>query len=300
MLHARLLRYLDEVARSGSIRKAANRLNVASSAINRQILALEQDMGSPIFERLPRGLRLTTAGEMLITHIRQTLKDHDRVRSRIEALKGLRRGDVTIVTTTGIAGGFLAGVVEEFREAHPGIKLRVLTLPRDSAIPAVVSGEADIALAYNLPNNPRLSTFLRVEYRLQAVMAPEHPLAKRLSLRLAECFDYPAVLSDPSMSIRDVLESVVGFDYDLSLAIETNSIELMKRLARRAPNITFLNPVDIGDELRAGTLKAIPVHEIQSKPQVLSLVHRSRGALDPAANLLANDIRSALEEGIGV
>src|SRR5262245_54459024 len=202
MLHARLLRYLDEVARSGSIRKAANRLNVASSAINRQILMLEQDLGSPIFERLPRGLRLTTAGEMLITHVRQTLKEHGHVRARIEALKGLRRGDVTIVTTTGIAGGFLAGVVERFRAAHPGIKLRLITLPRDATIAAVTSGEADFALAYNLPNNPRLSTFLRFEYRLGAAMAPSHPLAQRLSLRLTDCFEYPLVISDATMSIR--------------------------------------------------------------------------------------------------
>jgi DNA-binding transcriptional LysR family regulator len=297
MLHARLLRYLDEVARSGSIRKASTRLNVASSAINRQILALEQEIGSPIFERLPRGLRLTTAGEILIGHVRQTLKEHDRVRTRIEALRGLRRGDVTIVTTSGIAEGFLGGVVEKFAVAHPGIKVRVLTLPRDSTIASVVSGEADIALAYNLENNPRLTTFMQTEFRLGAVMAPQHPLARRTSLRLVECFDYPMVIADPSMTIRDVLEAGADLDYDLSLAIETNSIGLMKRLAQTAPNITFLNSIDIGEELRAGTLKLVPVREIDSKPQVLSLVHRSRGALESAANLLAGDIQTALNEG---
>lgn len=294
MLHARLLRYLDEVARSGSIRKASSRLNVASSAINRHILALEQEIGSPIFERLPRGLRLTAAGELLINHVRQTLKEHERVRTRIEALRGLRRGDVTIVTTTGIAAGFLAPVIERFTVAHPGIKLRVLTLPRDNTIAAVVSGEADIALAYNLENNPRLSTFLRSEFRLGAVMAPDHPLAHRTLLRIAECFDYPMIIADPSMSIRDVLESFADLDYDLSLAIETNSIGLMKRLAQTKPNITFLNSVDVGEELRAGVLKVVPVREIDSKPQVLSLVHRAKGPLESAANLLASAIKAAI------
>jgi DNA-binding transcriptional LysR family regulator len=297
MLHARLLRYLDEVARCGSIRKASDRLNIASSAINRQILALEQDIGSPIFERLPRGLRLTAAGELLINHVRQTLKDHERVRTRIEALRGLRRGDVTLVTTSGIAEGFLARVIERFSVAHPGIKLRVLTLPSDNIISAVVSGEADIALAYNLENNPRLSTFLRYEFRLGAVMAPDHPLARRTSLRLAECFDYPMIIADPAMTIRDVLESVADLDYDLSLAIETNSIGLMKRLAQSKPNITFLNLVDIGEELRIGKLNLVPVREIDSKPQVLSLVHRSRGPLESAASLLAGDIKTAIEAG---
>ena len=65
MLHGRLLRYLDEVARSGSIRKAADRLNVAASAINRQILSLEAELDTPLFERMPGGLRLTASGYKL-------------------------------------------------------------------------------------------------------------------------------------------------------------------------------------------------------------------------------------------
>ena len=74
MLHGRVLRYLDEVARLGSIRKAARTLNVAASAINRHIIELEEEVGSPIFERLPRGLRLTASGVLLIAHIRDTLR----------------------------------------------------------------------------------------------------------------------------------------------------------------------------------------------------------------------------------
>src|SRR6516162_3551884 len=98
MLHSRLLRYLDEVARLGSIRRAASRLNVASSAISRQILALETEIGAPIFERMPRRLRLTATGEILIAHVRETLKSSLRATAQIEALKGLTRGEATIAT----------------------------------------------------------------------------------------------------------------------------------------------------------------------------------------------------------
>ncbi len=98
MLHSRLLRYLDEVVRSGSIRQAAEKLNVASSSINRQILELENSFQARIFERLPRGLRLTSAGEVLITHVRQPLRDHDQVQMQILQLQGLRRGIITVAT----------------------------------------------------------------------------------------------------------------------------------------------------------------------------------------------------------
>ena len=120
MLHGRMLRYLDEVARCGSIRRAASRLHVASSAINRQILSLEQELGTPLFERMPRRLRLTAAGELLIDHIRQTLKEYDRVGSLLEGLKGIQRGKVTLATTLGLAMGPVRGVVSEFLKSTSG------------------------------------------------------------------------------------------------------------------------------------------------------------------------------------
>jgi DNA-binding transcriptional LysR family regulator len=74
-MHAVILRYLDQVARVGSIRRAAEKLNVASSAVNRQILKLEAEIGVPIFERRGNGVRLTPAGEQLMRHTRNTLAE---------------------------------------------------------------------------------------------------------------------------------------------------------------------------------------------------------------------------------
>ena len=91
-LHSRALKYLDEVTRTGSIRKAAMSLHVTPSAIDRRILLLEEQLGTAIYERHASGLRLTAAGEILAQHIRRTLQDLERTRSEIEDLRGLRRG----------------------------------------------------------------------------------------------------------------------------------------------------------------------------------------------------------------
>jgi DNA-binding transcriptional LysR family regulator len=115
MLHSRLLNYLDEVARTGSIRKAAERVGIAASSINRQILALEQDLGVPLFERLPRRMRLTIAGELLLTHIRATLREHDRMRARLIDLQGRRRGLVRIATMGGLANTLMPPLVAWMR-----------------------------------------------------------------------------------------------------------------------------------------------------------------------------------------
>ncbi|WP_426239485.1 LysR family transcriptional regulator [Pararhizobium sp. DWP1-1-3] len=93
MLHSRVLRYIDEVARCGSIRAAGERLNVAPSAINKHILQLEEAIGEPLFERLPRGLRLTPAGEILVAHVRRTIKEFSQVEADIRDMKTLQSGD---------------------------------------------------------------------------------------------------------------------------------------------------------------------------------------------------------------
>ena len=96
MRHLQTLRYVDAVARAGSIRRAAETLAITSTALNRRILALEEELGAPIFERLPHGVRLSTAGELLIRHIRDQLSDIERVKSQIADLSGVRRGRALI------------------------------------------------------------------------------------------------------------------------------------------------------------------------------------------------------------
>src|SRR6202142_1361403 len=92
MRHLRLLSNVVEVARTGSIRKAAERLNLTPSAMNRRIQDLEAEVGTPLFERRPRGVRLTTAGEMFVRYARSQIAEPGRMKSQVEDLRGLRRG----------------------------------------------------------------------------------------------------------------------------------------------------------------------------------------------------------------
>jgi DNA-binding transcriptional LysR family regulator len=87
MRHLRFLRYVDEVARAGSIRKAAEQLHVTASAVNRRVMDLEEELGAPLFERRARGVRLTAAGELFVRYIREQSGDVERMKSQIEDLK---------------------------------------------------------------------------------------------------------------------------------------------------------------------------------------------------------------------
>ncbi|MCK8785304.1 LysR substrate-binding domain-containing protein [Roseomonas sp. NAR14] len=178
MLHSRLLTYLDAVARIGTIRGAAERLGIAASSINRQIIALEEAYGVRLFERLPRRLRLTVAGELLIAHVRQTLREHDRLRARFADLRGQRRGLVRVATMGGLANTLMPPLVAWMRREHPYVKLVVRALPLDGVVAAVLAGEAELGLGYQLPADQKLRLLLRLPVRIGAVVAPSHPLAQ--------------------------------------------------------------------------------------------------------------------------
>ncbi|EWY37559.1 LysR family transcriptional regulator [Skermanella stibiiresistens SB22] len=299
-MHSRMLVYLDEVARAGSIRKAAEKLNVASSSINRQILALEAELGAPIFERMHKHMRLTATGELLIAHVRDTLRDHRQLRERIVDMKGWRRGLVRIATMAGLANTLLPDVVIWMRERHPFVKLVISALSVNQVTNAVITGEADLGFAFNLPDDPKLRVVASARIPIGAVMAPDHPLANRETIRLGDCLGYPLIVPDRGMTIgRLVADGFERAGVTIDMAIESNSLELLKQTASRSQAVTFLNEIDVAVERRRGELVFLPLLDEHMGPHMFMLVHRTKGRLDAAQSLVMEELRKIIRETPG-
>ncbi|PLF49104.1 LysR family transcriptional regulator, partial [Klebsiella pneumoniae] len=93
---SRFAHYFIAVARCGSLRRAAEQLHISASAINRQILQAEEAFGTPLFERLPEGLRMTTAGELLYDNLLRWQKEFRQTRQKFDELQGMKRGSVSV------------------------------------------------------------------------------------------------------------------------------------------------------------------------------------------------------------
>jgi DNA-binding transcriptional LysR family regulator len=291
MLHGRMLRYLDEIARTGSIRQASIRLNVAASAISRQLLALEQDVGGDLFERLPRGLKLTPMGEILVAHVRETMSGFEQATDRIAQLKGLLQGRIAIGTMGGLSAGLLADAVLGFREKHPRVEIAVKVLGGEALTQAVLDGDVDLGLAYELQANPRVHIVGRIEQRLGAVVAPGHPLAAKAGIRLTDCLEYPLLVADESLSLRRITNLLVPAMADLRPVLETNSIDLLKRLARVSPNVAILNFADVSRDLESENLAFVPFVETAAH-QNIAIFHRATGSLDASVSVMAREIET--------
>ncbi len=297
MIHARILRYLDEVVRAGSIRKAAKRLGIASSSISRQIVEIEDQLGAPLFQRLPGKLRLTAAGELLIAHIRQTLKDYEKVAGQIEELKGGGRGTVRIATMNGLAGSLVPSLALSFAKTYPGVNFLVRTLVTGGIVQAVKAGEVDFGMGYNLPQDPDLRVIEELPMRLGAIMAPNHPLARQSGVRLAECAIYNIILSDASLSIRALIHTAAQKGrVAIDTTLETNSIDLMKRSVLAGDAISFLSAPDVAEEVRQGQLVFMPILDKALVTHTLVLVQRANAVLDRSPSLFVETLRGVLHE----
>jgi DNA-binding transcriptional LysR family regulator len=291
-MHAPVLKYFDTVVRLGSIRKAAEQLNVASSAINRQLLRLEDVFGTRLFERLPRGVRLTPSGEVLIRHIRSTLREFDLARSDIEDLKGLRKGSIAIAATEGVAAEFLPRVLSGFLKEHPGISFNVTVLTGEQLIAVLRANEADIGFMFNPPPKSGVNWGASVPLKIGAVMKPDHPLARRRGLRLAECQPYPVILPDMTFPNRAWLDAAIAKSaLQFHMPVCSNSFQLMRELAREGMGIVFQTTVGIEDELRSGELAYVPIRDSSIVPSVLVALVRAKQELHAAAAIFLDDVR---------
>lgn len=294
MLHSRLLRYLDEVVRSGSIRRAAEKLNVASSSINRQIIELEAELGTPLFERLPRRLRLTSAGEILITHIRQTLRDHERARFRIAELGGVGRGTVRIATMNGLASGLLPHLCRDFVRRFPGVRFEVKSLLAPQIVAAVAEGEVSFGLGYNLEPRANMRVVQSFTAQLGVVAAASHPLAQHSSLRLADLADQRVVHADAALTIRSIIDQACRrAGVDLRPAYQTNSVQMMKFMVNEGGALAFLSAPDVDAEVEEGSLVFIPLHD-RLAPNPLRLIERATGSENPTAAVFMDQLQAKL------
>ena len=287
MLHSRKLQYINEIARCGSIRKAAARLNVASSAVNRQILALEEEFGAPIFERLPRGLRLTAAGELCVEHIREVLKDYERLESRIRQLKMPQAGKVSLVSTVGLASGPLPDIIARFIEAHPRMRLHLRNDAGTTTVNPVLTGEVDIGLGFNIPPTPGIRTLANFDIPIGAVLPPGHPLAADGGpIDLVDLVQERLVLAQPGTSLRNLINLMLSpVPLPVEPVLESNSSELLKQLVRSGIGVSLLNPLDVIAECRRGELVFRPLADHQIRHQPMKLFARSRATLDAATSL---------------
>ena len=296
-MHAAVLRYFEAVAEEGSIRRASERLHISPSAVDRQILKLEDHLGTPLFERRPNGMRLTDAGQLVLHHARTTLHDFARLRGDIDNLRGTVSGEVTIATLDSLTVHFLPEAVARFVAAYPAVQIRVIALDPVGAMHSVAQGNADLGLTFSPARRRGISLLADVPSPMCAIMTPDHELATRKSVTLDECGGCRLMYQDHSASMQPFFgNEMEAFKSAHKPVAISNTLAVLKRLLLRGVGIAFYTRLGFAEELASGRLVAVPLEGERLSTLRLCLIAPSDRMPTVAARAVAEHLQRALAQ----
>jgi LysR family transcriptional regulator, transcriptional activator of the cysJI operon len=275
------LRAFASFARQRSFSGAAKELRISQPAISKHIADIEQELGVKLVERLPRGGRLTPAGELLASHVLRAEGILTQAARGVAALRELESGSLSVVSS-GVPGSYLLPeALARFQAAHPAIKLGLeLTTSRD-AVDAVRGHRAEIGVVGGFVAAPELEAEPWIEDEIIIVGHPK--LAKdRLSRDELEALTW--ISRDAGSATRSMVESAL---MHLGLVpkrrLEQPSWEAVKLTARRGHGVAGISRFAVIDELQSGALAEIPMQSWNLR-RTFSIIRVRDAALTPAAH----------------
>ncbi len=290
-MNLRALLYFDELVRTNSMRAAADNLDVAPTAISRQIENLEQHFGAELVERSNRGVKLTAAGALLAAHAGRTLRELEHVSQLIDDLKGLRSGRVAIHANGAAVATLLAPVLAEFSLDYPQIRVEVTITSARAAVEALGSAEADLAVTLFSPKMSGVTVRMRSEITYDALMQAQHPAAGKGEISLAELAALPLALPDKSFAARQAFDALFEREgLALDPVFVTGSMEMLRELVVRGAAVTLLPAHSLRREVETGLAVAVPVAAGKAVKTPMELCVSPERPLSFAAARLAETI----------
>jgi DNA-binding transcriptional LysR family regulator len=292
-MNLRALMYFDELVRTSSMRAAAENLNVAPTAVSRQIENLEEYFGTPLVERSSRGVTLTAAGELLAERAGKTLRELGHVHQLIDDLKGLERGRATIYANGATVASLLAPALSQFSQTYPKLRFEVHITSARQAIDALVSAQADIAITLFAPKTSEVKILAKREIGYDVILPAGHPLADKPSIALKDLAAIPLALPEKTFAARqafDALFAQTGIALDPTFT--ASSLELLKDLVLDGAAVTLLPPLSVAREIDAGQMVAVPLAGSKGVRTTMELCVAPDRELSFAAATLASFIET--------
>lgn len=295
-MNLRQLQYFLQIAELRSFTRAANVLHIAQPALSRQIRALEEELGTPLFNRFERGVTLTEAGALLRERAASILRDLDRLREEIAAHGADPRGEVSLgmppsmreMVTVPLATGLRAHHPQITLHLHEGISVFLTGEVRLGRIDcAVVS---DLEPLSQVQSEPLLSEQLCLLAPPQAGLRPERPVT------LAEVSAQPLILTSRPNSLRLIVENALAAaDLPLVIAVDGNSTAAMVDLVAQGVGCSVLPYCAADSGVRQGRLSAAPVEGLRVD---WAMIHSRERGLSPAADRVRNLLRERVRERV--
>jgi len=288
------LRAFAAVALEGNITRAARRLRTSQPAVSKQVSELEESLGAVLFDRLPRGVRLTEAGQVLMHHAQQILAAERLAENEIAELSGLRRGKLSIGASTTIGSYLLPGVFGAFQRKHPQLRLE-LEIANTTAIQAMVlDGRIDLGLTEGVVPTDQLTTEVVHYDEMVAIVAPGHPLLAKPRVHIRDLRKVPFIGRERGSGTREVIEAALAeHQVELEPVMSLGSTEAVKRAVAAGLGLAIVSRLTVELEVVAQKLMVLEVADLSVR-RGLHLVRLKGKRESRAVSMFLKLLREAL------
>ena len=259
LLEIRHLLLVQAVAESGSLTAAGSSLHLTQSALSHQLLDLERRLGTKLFHRVSKRMRLTPAGERVLASAERVLGELTRAEEDVRLLASERRGLLRISVECYTGYHWLPELLQRFRRKHAGVDVRIDANATPRVVDALREGTIDLALVSSPIDDTRIRTTPLFEDEIVAIMAADHPLARREFVTASDLagetmLTYPAF--EKSSVSRDVF-APAGIQPKAAMQIQLT--EAAVELARGGIGVATLPRWSVAPQLAAGAIAAVRI-----------------------------------------
>ena len=249
-------RYFYQSALDSSFRKAADNLNINSSAVVRQIHKLEDNLQLKLFIRSSKGLELTSYGHMLFKYVAEHVERNELFLENIQHQETDLESIITISTVETIAIFFLSGIVKEFQDKYKNVRFNIIAKKPDSIIEDLILNKREIGITFTKDVPKSLNIIFEKNFPVGILCSPQHFLAQNEFINVHECLECPLVFHPGTLTLWKKLQRELGFKAFIPKPkMIANSYALIKSyLIKNKNSLFFSTKLGALDELNKGSL----------------------------------------------
>lgn len=291
---------LMAVADQGSGPRAGHSLGRSQPTIFRHLVELEHLVGLQLFQRTPRGTRLTPSGEAILRGAKLAWAEIDNAQDELAAFAGRLHGSVRVAALPLSSGFLLPRALDGLLREHPQLRITVVDGTYEALLQQLRCAEVDMIVGAlrPLPAPADVAQQLLFEDKLAVIVRPQHPcIAAGKALNLADLARQPWIVPLPGTPARAVFEQVFDAEGLASpdTQLQVNSPSVVRSLLMETDRIALLSPWQVGAELRSGQLVALPL-ALRAATRAIGVSMRRDGHLSPGALALLAELRAVAQQ----
>ncbi|HEY2589668.1 MAG TPA: LysR family transcriptional regulator [Tepidisphaeraceae bacterium] len=263
------------VAAERNVSRGARRLMISQPAASKQLLQLERNLGVKLFDRVPRGVRLTEAGEMLARYAARLFAIEAEAESAIQELRGLRRGRLRLGASTTLGVYLLPDIFVRFRRTYPDIYASLEVIGSAAVERRLLEGDLDLGFVESFSGDERLEAVAFHTDELVPIAPPGHPLARKRRVTPEQFCNEPFVVRDTGSETKSFVErALASKGIVVQPVMSLGTTEAIKRAVASGIGVAIVSKLSIGLELEARRLSVLRISGLSVRRPLYHIVRK--------------------------